>query len=610
MNYKNSALLATGAALLASCSAAPTKTKPNVILVVVDDQGYADIGAHGNPDMITPTLDALHAESSRFTQFHVSPTSAPTRAAIMTGRHSNRTGVWHTVNGRSLILEREVLMPQIFSENGYSTAMFGKWHLGDNYPFRPQDRGFDEVRMINGGGVGQTIDYWDNDYFSDKYYHNGEVEEYEGYCTDFWFEKTKEFISDNQDKPFFCYLATNAAHSPYWVADEYSQLYEGKENIVDPNFCGMITNFDENLGSLIEYLEQMDLMDNTILIFTTDNGTARGAKIKMDEEPSKPMITPRLDGYVVKGYNDGMRGIKASMYEGGHRVPLFIHWRDGGVNVGQDISELTAHYDLLPTLIDMCGLDLEHDIDFDGQSLLPLIEGDNQEFEDRYIVVDSQRADVAHKWHRSSLMQGDWRLVNGEELYDLSTDPEQRNDISAQNPDKLSDMIALYNEWWERSYPDFIEEPYIIIGDEKENPTTLYCHDWHSDKDSPWHQRHIRDGYIDNGYWLVKVAEDGDYRLRLRRWPKEAGLALGAAAPIRPALQGTSVDDSKPGRALAIKKARVEVQGAAMECEVDPTAEYVEFTVKLGKGETKLQSWFTLEDSRQLGAYYIEVEKI
>ncbi|MFR9649318.1 MAG: arylsulfatase [Rikenellaceae bacterium] len=595
-------------ALLTGCQRAADK--PNVILIVVDDQGYADIGAHGNEHILTPNLDKLHAESSRFTQYHVSPTSAPTRAAMMSGRHSNNAGVWHTVNGRSLILEREVLMPQIFSDNGYSTAMFGKWHLGDNYPFRPQDKGFDEVLMHHGGGVGQTMDYWDNDYFDDMYYHNGVWTQYEGYCNDVWFEKAKEFISSNRDKPFFCYLATNVAHSPYWVADEYAAPYQGNESIVDPNFYGMIANVDENIGVLTQYLEDMNLADNTIIIFTTDNGTARGAAIKLEEDASKPMVVPRLDGFVVKGENDGMRGIKASMYEGGHRVPLFIHWKDGGIDVGQDINELAAHYDLLPTLIDMCGLSVEHDIDFDGVSLRPLIEGDTEDFEDRFIVVNSQRTEVPQKWRRTALLQGDWRIINGEELYNLSTDPEQRNDISAQNPEKMAELTALYDEWWAKSLPNYQAQPYFVIGNSAENPTTLHCHDWHSEKDSPWHQRHIRDGYIDNGHWLVEVDQAGSYRLRLRRWPKESGLGLCEQAPIRPAIEGTSVTDSKVGKALSITKARVEVQGVELSTSVACDAQYVEFVVDLQPGETELKSWFTLKDGRELGAYYVEVEKI
>ncbi|MFI3282739.1 MAG: sulfatase-like hydrolase/transferase [Rikenellaceae bacterium] len=286
--------------------------RPNVLLILSDDIGYGDIAALGNNIIQTPNLDKLHSESVSFSQFHVSPTSAPTRAALMTGRHNDNAGVWHTVNGRSLILERETTMAQIFKNNGYSTAIFGKWHLGDNYPFRPEDKGFEQTLVIHGGGAGQTMDYWDNDYFDDHYNKNGEWVEIPGYCNDVWFDGARKFIDEShaQRKPFFCYLATNVAHSPYWVEDSYSAPYKGVDNVVHPEFYGMITNLDEHIGELTEYLKSIDLMDNTIIIYTADNGSAQGAKVEGH----------RLDGYVVKGQNAGMRGIKASMYEGGHRV--------------------------------------------------------------------------------------------------------------------------------------------------------------------------------------------------------------------------------------------------------------------------------------------------
>ncbi len=600
--------IAAATALFAGCSSAPEK--PNVILIMVDDQGYADIAAHGNPNIITPNMDKMYAQSSRFTQYHVSPTSAPTRSAIMTGKHPNNVGVWNTVNGRSLLLEHEVTMADIFKDNGYKTAMFGKWHLGDNYPFRPQDRGFDEVVMLNGGGVGQTIDYWDNDYFDDVYIHNGELVRHEGYCTDVWFEQTKKFIDDSKGQPFFCYLATNAAHSPYWVADKYSDLYKDNPNVVDPNFYGMITNVDENLGKLTEYLESKNMLDNTILIFTTDNGTARGATIALEQDDSKPLIVPRLDGFVTKGNNDGMRGIKASMYEGGHRVPMFVYWKDGGINVGQDIDQLTAHYDILPTLVDLCDLNVDFDVDFDGQSLKPLIEGETEDFEQRVVVVNSQRIEVPERWRRTALMQGSWRMINGQELYDLSSDAEQRNDISQTNPEKVAQLQELYDQWWEQSSINYSKQPRIIIGNSAENPTTLFCHDWHSDKDSPWHQRHIRAAYIDNGHWLIKVDESGTYRFRLRRWPKESELGLCEKAPVREALENTSVDASKVGKALNIRSAKIEVQGITKSSYVDKDDKYVEFIAELQEGDTQVQTWFTLEDGKDLGAYYVEVEKM
>ncbi|MCM4156932.1 arylsulfatase [Christiangramia antarctica] len=598
--------------LVSSCSSVAKKKeisglkeKPNVILIMVDDQGYGDIASLGNEHIKTPNIDALHDVSARFTQYHVSPTCAPTRAAILTGRHSNRTGVWHTVNGRSLILERETTMAQVFKDNGYATGIFGKWHLGDNYPFRPQDKGFDEVLVHGGGGIEQTMDYWDNDYFDDTYWHNGELEKYNGFCTDIWFENAKAYIEENKDKPFFCYLSTNAAHSPYFVDEKYSDPYKDNENIPNAAFYGLIANVDENIGKLVDYLEASKLMDNTILIFTTDNGTASGAKIEEGGD--------RLDGFIANGYNAGMRGVKASMYEGGHRVPLFIHWKDGGITVGKDINELTAHYDILPTLVELCGLELKKDLDFDGTSLVPLIKDEKgkEKFEDRVIITNSQRIENPEPWRRTAFMQGDWRVINGKELYSLDTDPEQRNNIAAQHPEKMIEFKKAYDNWWKEISPSYEAQPYIIIGDEAENPTTVFGHDWHTERiASPWHQRHIRFGYIDNGYWLIRVAESGTYTFKLRRWPEETGLALNAKAPIRPALPGTTVKKSVESKVLSINKAKIEIQDQVLSKEVDPGQEYVEFQVKLKEGETKLQTWFNLESNEKLGAYYVQISKM
>lgn len=576
------------------------KSKPNVILILVDDQGYGDISALGNQYIKTPNIDYLHSISTRFTDYHVSPTCAPTRAALLTGHHNNRTGVWHTVNGRSLILERETTMAQIFKENGYSTSIFGKWHLGDNYPFRPEDKGFEEVLIHGGGGMGQTMDFFDNDYFDDIYIHNGKLEKYKGYCTDVWFSEAIKYIESNKEKPFFCYLPTNAAHSPYFVENKYIEPYKNNEKIHHPAFYGMISNIDKNIGKLVNYLTTNKLLDNTILIFTTDNGTAQGAKVEGH----------RLDGYVSKGFNAGMRGIKASKYEGGHRVPLFIHWKNGGMSLGKDINELTAHFDVLPTLVDLCKLNVKSKIKFDGKSLVPLIEGNNKDFKDRFIVVNSQRVEVPKPWHRTSFMQGSWRLIDGVELYNLKTDPEQRIDIAEQYPEKVNQFKIAYNKWWEEISPSYRDQPYIYIGHESENPVKLYCHDWHTDNVSPWHQRHIRTGYIDNGYWMLNIVESATYKFKLRRWPEETGLPLNAKAPIRRAIKETSVVESKKSKALIIKKAKINIQDVEWSKEVNPNAEFVEFVVDLKKGKTNLKTWFTLDNKEELGAYYISVEKL
>ena len=338
-----------GGATCAPSSHAAVGGRPNVVLILTDDQGYGDLGCTGNPVLKTPHLDRLYRDSVRLANFHVDPTCSPTRAALMTGRYSTRTGVWHTVMGRHMPRADERMMPQVFAENGYATAIFGKWHLGDNFPFRPRDRGFQEALIHGGGGVGQIPDYWGNDYFDDTYSRDGRPEKFSGYCTDVFFREATRFIESHRDRPFFVELATNAPHGPYRVADEWREPYASK---VDGDaelatFYGMIANIDDNVGRLRRRLEELGLADDTLLIFLTDNGTAHGATFS-DARGN--------DGKLVSGYNAGMRGRKGSPYEGGHRVPCFLHWPAGKLTGGRDVDGLSAHLDLLPTLIDLCGL--------------------------------------------------------------------------------------------------------------------------------------------------------------------------------------------------------------------------------------------------------------
>ncbi len=216
--------------------------RPNVILVMTDDQGYGDLSCHGNPVLKTPHLDRLHAESVRFTDFHVSPFCTPTRAALMTGNHVGYTGAFRTSSGRTLMHRDEKTLANLLADAGYVTGMVGKWHLGDNAPHRPQDRGFQDVVWHRCGGIGQASDHWGNDYFDDIYERNGEFEQFEGYCTDVWFREGMRFIEEKQDKPFFLYLALNAPHGPYRVPEKWAAPYKGNPDVSNPNFYGMIAN--------------------------------------------------------------------------------------------------------------------------------------------------------------------------------------------------------------------------------------------------------------------------------------------------------------------------------------------------------------------------------
>ena len=572
-------------------------SQPNIILVITDDQGYGDLSCHGNPWIATPNLDRLHQQSIRLTDFHVSPTCAPTRAALLTGHYTNRTGAWHTIGGRSLLRESEITMADILSSNGYRTGIFGKWHLGDNYPFRPQDRGFQEVLIHKGGGVGQAPDYMDNNYFDDTYFHNGIAERHSGYCTDIWFDGALDFIKSSGDKPFFCYLSTNAPHSPYFVDDRYADPYRSNPDIPSPEFYGMIANFDENLGRLLAAVRDLGIEDNTILVFMTDNGTSSGAD------------TGGQDGFIESGYNAGMRGKKGSMYEGGHRVPCFIRWPGGSLAGGFDIDELTSHIDLLPTLVDLLGLEDLPETNFDGTSLKPLLLGDTPRLE-RAIVTDSQRIQYPEKWRRSAVMRGKWRLINGKELYNLSDDPEQRQDVAEKYPEKTSELRLSYEKWWDDISPVFDEYPRIIIGSEKEKTTVLSSHDLHTDGPVAWNHRQVRSGQISNGWWAMRAAAAGKYRISLRRWPMEAEIPIRSGMDPEPGIIKTSVPASVEGKALPIRRGHLQAGNFSGVKDVGSSDTEVSFTVELPEGNFRLQAWFSGEEDLNLCAYYVCVEKM
>lgn len=596
--------------LFAACS---TQTdQPNVILVITDDQGYGDLACHGNPWIKTPNMDALYEESIRLTDYHVSPTCAPTRAALMTGRYNNRTGVWHTVTGRTLLRENEVTMAKVFSDNGYATGMFGKWHLGDNYPRRPIDVGFQTVVRHGGGAIGNTNDYWDNDYFDDHYFTNGEYKPYEGYCTDVWFEEARKFIDKNRDAPFFCYIATNAPHGPLYVEDKYADPYKEDTLITSARFYGMITNIDENLGKLRSYLEEQNLDENTIFIFMTDNGTATGVSLEGH----------RFNGFPnVYGYSAGMRGKKGSPYEGGHRVPCFIRWPEGGIDQGKDFDGLTAHIDIFPTLVEMCGLDNTSPNKLDGISLWKYLNGKLKwEHGKRPLFVDSQRVEEPEHYRGSSVMQGNWRLVYGSELYDLKTDPGQRIDVAAVYPGKVQELMGLYEDWFADVFSDYKTRSYIHIGSDKAKSMVLSSHDWMEvvkadgtraaspggEDTPPFAHPQMRRGWERNGYWDIEVEKYGTYTFELMRWPKEAGRKLREGIPASnvPIPGG---EPFGPGMALHINDASLQIKDFDSTIPVNDTMMAASFTIDLEQGKTRLKTWFTGDDGLSLGAYWVYV---
>ncbi len=579
----------------------PKPPQPNVILVITDDQGYGDLGCHGNPIVRTPHLDGFYGESVRLTNYHVGPTCAPTRAGLLTGRYANSTGVWHTIGGRSLLRADEYSLADAFRAHGYVTGLFGKWHLGDNYPYRPQDRGFDEVVVHGGGGVGNTPDYWGNCYFDDSYWTGTAHRHFRGYCTDVWFQQGCAFVKRHRHAPFFCMISTNAPHSPHLVDPSYSAPYLAPT--ADPErarFYGMVTNIDENFGALRTLLAEWELADNTILIFTTDNGSAGGLRTDQDH-------------FVTSGYNAGMRGQKGSPYEGGHRVPFFLHWPAAGMSTGRDVPELAANVDLMPTLLDLCGLELPQPPDWDGCSLGPLLQNERGSWPARTLITDSQRLVYPVKWRQSAVMTQQWRLVNGLELYDMETDPGQTQDVAAAFPDIVSRLQQDYEGWWARVSAQALHEIPIVVGDPRVPTQVVNSHDWRNpDCACVWNQNQVRAGLRFNGYWELQVATSGRYSFELRRWPREADRALCGGIPGTPLTlsEMTFASGYGGGTAIDVRRARIRVGSQHAAAPVGKREKGVVFEFELEKGPVHLQTFLVPRVGAAFGAYYVYINRV
>ena len=474
-----------------------------------------------------------------------------------------------------MLRENEVTLGQIFKDAGYATGMFGKWHLGDNYPFRPEDRGFTEVLRHGGGGVGQTPDYWDNAYFDGAYFHNSQVQPAEGFCTDVWFDCAKRFITAQKKagKPFLTYIATNAPHGPMHSPESSSAPYRDlNENVA--NFFGMISNIDDNVGALRTFLDEQGLTKNTIFIFTTDNGTSSGAKV----------------------FNAGMRGQKGSEYDGGHRVPFFVYWPDGSLVGGRDVTSLTAHVDVVPTLIDLCGIAAPNGVKFDGRSIRPLLDGkgkvEDGTWPDRILITDSQRVKDPIMWRKSAVMTNRWRLNNGVELYDIKADPSQTRNIAEQNTDVVARLRAFYEEWWAELLPTFKQDTAIYLGHPGENPATLTCHDWITTGTTPWNQASVRTamtGEERTGFWNVKVVEDGLYEIRFRRWPREIDRAIDAKLSPGAPVPGAKAFRERDGRAFPAVKATLRVGDLQETTDLAPGDKEAVFKLNLTAGKNETQ---------------------
>lgn len=544
--------------------------KPNVILIIADDQGYGDLSCHGNKVIKTPHMDKLHDESVRFTDFHVAPMCSPTRGEILTGMAAFRNGATAVCQGRSLPRRELTMLPQYFKQNGYATGHFGKWHLGDNYPFRPQDRGFDLSIHNCAFGVASLAEFWKNDCTDDKYWRNNQLDEFPGYNTDAFFREAMAWMK-SQTEPFFVYLPTTAAHSPFNVPKQYSEPYPQ----VGPNvrnFYGMIANLDENLGKLDQFLADNNLRENTILIYMTDNGTVIGDRV----------------------FNAGMRGNKTTLYDGGHRVPLFVRWPAGKLGKPRDIETLAHSTDFFPTLAELCGLKIGEDTKLDGLSLASLLRGDEpkQTFADRMVVV--QYGVEFKKWN-AAILWNKWRLVGGDELYNVADDPGQTKNVYDQQADVIKSMRDFYEDWCRRSQPLMNQTNFIRIGTANEPVTWLSCCNWTGSYCDNW--GNLASG-VRLGHWSLEVDAGGDYEVSLYLFHPDAETALN-----RPLRQVS---------ARPIAKAKLLIDGKETIVETKPDDTHATFRVPLEKGQKlTLEGQFLSGESKPLfGAAYTFVKKI
>lgn len=524
MNHRISEL-ATSIVLVGTCLVLLAKPgiadRPNVIVIMSDDQGGGDYGFLGNDVIKTPELDAMRAKGGLLSRFYVSPVCAPTRASLMTGRYNYRTRCIDTYIGRAMMAPEEVTVAELLAAAGYKTGIYGKWHLGDSYPMRPMDQGFQDSLVHRGGGIGQPSDPIgaEGKYTDPTLFKNGVETPMKGYCTDIYFDAAMNFIEEavSDDQSFFTYIATNAPHGPFHdVPNELYQEYlqvDFSPILVDKNLkpgrreaefdklariAAMITNIDQNVGRLFEKLDDLEIRENTIVMYLNDNG-------------------PNSMRFV-----GNMRGMKTHVDDGGIRSPLIFNW-PAKVEAGRSSDAMCAHIDVLPTILDACGIEKpQHKID--GRSFLPLLTQERAEWPTRQIVLQTHRGNEPQQYHHFALHEGPWKLVHPSgfgkesfpgrpklELYDLSSDPRQQHNLAAKQPEQFARLKASYEAWFDdvsSTRPDNFAPPRIVIGTEHEPVTVLTRQDWRHESGPVWDRK-------SNGFWLLEAPEPATYEVEL-----------------------------------------------------------------------------------------------
>ncbi len=491
--------------------------KPNVLLIMTDDQGIGDIGMHNNDMLKTPNMDAIAKQGAEFKQFIVNFNCSPTRASMLTGRDNYRTGVVGVTETSPLMKSSEVTIAKLLSEAGYSTGIFGKWHLGDSYPMRPSDKGFQETLIHKGGGIGQASDPPGNSYFNPILEHNNVKKVFEGYCDDIFADATINFITENKDKPFFAFYATNLPHFPLTVSDKWADPFR-KMGLHELNALtyGMIANVDANIGRLLAKLKELGIEDNTIVIFMSDNGP-RTKRTKNDLYPDR--------------YSMNLRGTKTSVYENGIRAPFFIKW-PARITQGVKFTNLAAHIDVMPTLLEACNIPVPKDLKLDGLSLMPLLTNKVKNLPEREIFIQGHAGSEPFKYFHFTVRGEQYKLISPTddpygniarptvadskkmianlELYDIEKDSSEINNIAKQYPDIVKSMLSKYENWFDQAIkdrgPDWPQR--IYLGTQFQRNVQLSRFDWGGPGAFGNHSNKF-------GYWEV-FSTAARYRITLR----------------------------------------------------------------------------------------------
>ena len=482
-------MLACAAAGLTAESARASDRRPNLLIILADDQGWGDLSVHGNTNLATPNIDSLARNGALFDRFYVCSVCAPTRAEFLTGRYHSRGGVRGVTSGAERLNLDETTIAQTFRSAGYATGAFGKWHNGTQYPYHPNARGFEEFYGFCSGHWGQ--------YFDTLMEHNGTLLRGKGFIIDDLTDHALAFIERNKDRPFFCYMPYNTPHSPFQVPDRFYDKFKGSPipmRFGDPKLedlettrtaLAMCENIDWNVGRLLRKLKELRLEDNTVVIYFSDNGPNSWR------------------------WNGGMKGRKGSTDEGGVRVPFLIRW-PGRVKPGTTVREIAAAIDILPTVSSLAGVPLPGRVPLDGKNLEPLLSAKDDSWPDRMIF--------SHQNGQVSVRTRQYRLDNLGRLFDMAADPSQEHDISGEKPEVTAQLVDAVAKWRAEVLPKSPDDRPFPVGYPEFPSTPLPA------RDGVFHggiQRSARapnSSYFTNWKttqdrmtWEIEVATDGDY---------------------------------------------------------------------------------------------------